>query len=61
MRRGLQRATQGFGCEVLVESCGNDIRQVLKSLLALEGEAKVTPDGLCPYVWVEGLAITGEA
>ena len=38
-----------------------DIRQVLKSLLAFEGEAQVTPDGLCPHVWVEGLAITGEA
>jgi PmbA protein len=38
-----------------------DIRQVLQSIVGFEGEAKVTPDGLCPLVWVEGLSITGEA
>jgi len=29
--------------------------------IGFEGDAKVTPDGLCPMVWVEGLSITGEA
>ena len=38
-----------------------DIRQVLKAIVGFEGEAKVTPDGLCPMVWVEGLSVTGEA
>ncbi len=38
-----------------------DIRQVLKAIVGFEGDAKVTPDGLCPMVWVEGLSITGEA
>lgn len=38
-----------------------DIRQVLKAIVGFEGEAKVTADGLCPMVWVEGLSITGEA
>ena len=38
-----------------------DIRQVLKAIIGFEGTAKVTPDGLCPLVWVEGLSITGEA
>jgi len=38
-----------------------DIRQVLKAIAGFEGEAKVTPDGLCPMVWVEGLSVTGEA
>ncbi len=38
-----------------------DIRQLLKAIVGFEGEAKVTPDGLCPHVWVEGLSITGEA
>ena len=37
-----------------------DIRTVLRSILALEGNP-CSPDGLCPYIWVEGLAITGEA
>ena len=38
-----------------------DIRTVLRSIVSLEGEPEVTPDGLCPHVWVEGLASTGEA
>ena len=38
-----------------------DIRQVLKAIVGFEGEAKITPDGVCPMVWVEGLSITGEA
>ncbi len=37
-----------------------DIRTVLKTILALEVEPLVTPGGICPYVWVEGLSITGE-
>jgi len=38
-----------------------DIRAVLKALIGFEGHAKVTPDGVCPFVWVEGLSVTGEA
>jgi len=38
-----------------------DIRTVLNSLVGFEGIAKVTPGGLCPWVWVEGLSVTGEA
>lgn len=38
-----------------------DIRTLLKTLVGFEGAAKVTPDGLCPQVWVGGLSITGEA
>jgi PmbA protein len=38
-----------------------DIRQVLQAIVGFEGDAKITPDGLCPHVWVEGLSITGEA
>ena len=38
-----------------------DIRSLLQAIVGFEGEAKVTPDGLCPHVWVEGLSITGEA
>ena len=38
-----------------------DIRSVMKAIVGFEGQAKVTPDGLCPLVWVEGLSITGEA
>lgn len=38
-----------------------DIRTLLRSILALEGPPVLTPSGLCPHVWVEGLSITGEA
>ncbi len=38
-----------------------DIRSLLKAIVGFEGPAKVTPDGLCPHVWVEGLSITGDA
>lgn len=38
-----------------------DIRTLLQSILALEGEPVLTPSGLAPHVWVEGLSITGEA
>ncbi len=38
-----------------------DIRSVLQSIVGFEGDAKVTPDGLCPLVWVEGLSVTGDS
>jgi len=38
-----------------------DIRQVLQAIVGFEGDAQITPDGLCPHVWVDGLSITGEA
>jgi PmbA protein len=38
-----------------------DIRTLLKGLVGFEGDAKITPDGVCPSVWVDGLSITGEA
>jgi PmbA protein len=33
----------------------------MKAIVGFEGIAKITPDGLSSYVWVEGLSITGEA
>ncbi|MFM7676119.1 MAG: TldD/PmbA family protein [Synechococcus sp.] len=44
-----------------VATVAGDIRQVLRSIVGFEGEPLITPDGLCPHVWVEGLSITGEA
>jgi PmbA protein len=38
-----------------------DIRSLLRSLVGFEGSGKATPSGLCPWVWVEGLTITGDA
>ena len=51
------------GERVSVESAtvAGDIREVLNGIVHLEAEAKVTHQGVCPHVWVDGLAITGEA
>jgi PmbA protein len=51
------------GESVSIESAtvAGDIRTVLMSLVGFEGPSKVTPSGLCPWVWVEGLTVTGDA
>ena len=38
-----------------------DIRKLLNAIVGFEGDAKITPDGLCSHVWVEGLSVTGDA
>ncbi len=37
-----------------------DYLTLLKSIVCVESEAKVTPGGVCPRIWVEGLSVTGE-
>jgi PmbA protein len=37
-----------------------DFRELLKSIIYLEKDAELTPSGVCPRVWVDGLSITGE-
>lgn len=37
-----------------------DFLEVLKSIIFVEQEAELTPGGVCPRVWVEGLSVTGE-
>ncbi|MAS28672.1 MAG: peptidase C69 [Synechococcus sp. TMED187] len=51
------------GEKISVESAtvAGDIRQVLSGIVHLEPDAKVTHQGVSPHVWVDGLAITGEA
>jgi PmbA protein len=51
------------GEAISIESAtvAGDIRSVLNAIVGFEGEPRVTPDGLCPLVWVEGLSVTGEA
>ena len=38
-----------------------DIRDVLKSIVQIERTPVVTHEGVCPHIWVDGLAITGDA
>jgi PmbA protein len=37
-----------------------DILKVLKSIIFVETAAEITPKGVCPRVWVDGLSVTGE-
>jgi len=37
-----------------------DFLELLKSIIYVEPEAHLTPGGVCPYVWVDELSITGE-
>ncbi|HEY9625587.1 MAG TPA: TldD/PmbA family protein [Crinalium sp.] len=37
-----------------------DFRDVLKSIIYVEPEEDVTPGGISPRVWVDGLSVTGE-
>jgi len=51
----------GERISVEAATVAGDIRTVLNSLLHLEAESVVTPRGVSPHVWVDGLSITGEA
>jgi PmbA protein len=37
-----------------------DILEVLKSIIFVEPTPELTPSGVCPKVWMEGLSVTGE-
>ncbi|MGA7936630.1 MAG: TldD/PmbA family protein, partial [Kovacikia sp.] len=37
-----------------------DFLDLLKAIIYVEPEAHLTPGGVCPYIWVDGLSITGE-
>ncbi len=51
------------GDRVSVESAtvAGDILELLKAIIYVEPNGKVTPSGVAPQIWVEGLSITGEA
>ncbi len=50
------------GEKLSIESAtvAGDFREVLKSIVQVEATEKLTPGGVAPQVWVEGLSITGE-
>ena len=51
----------GERISVEAATVAGDIRDLLRSIVHLEAESVVTHEGVSPYVWVDGLAITGEA
>lgn len=50
------------GEKVSIESAtvAGDFRDLLKAIVAVEATEKLTPGGVAPHIWVEGLSITGE-
>uniref|UniRef100_B8HKT8 Peptidase U62 modulator of DNA gyrase n=1 Tax=Cyanothece sp. (strain PCC 7425 / ATCC 29141) TaxID=395961 RepID=B8HKT8_CYAP4 len=54
------RVHRGEWTSIESATVAGDFLQVLRSLVFVEPQAHVTPGGICPRIWVEGLAITGE-
>lgn len=50
------------GVKTSIESAtvAGDFLELLKSISFVEKEAKLTPGGVCPHIWVDELSITGE-
>lgn len=50
------------GQQTSIESAtvAGDFRDLLKSIIFIAEETELTPSGVCPRVWVEGLSITGQ-
>lgn len=51
---------QGQLTSIESATVAGDILEVLRSLVFVEPEAHLSPAGICPRIWVEGLSITGE-
>jgi PmbA protein len=51
---------QGDRLSVDSATVAGDIRDVLNSIIYVEPEAELTPGGVCPRIWVDGLSVTGE-
>jgi PmbA protein len=51
---------QGKWTSIESATVAGDFLEVLKSIVFVEKEEKVTPGGVCPRIWVDGLSITGE-
>ncbi len=51
------------GVKTSIESAtvAGDFLELLKSIIFVEKEAKLSPSGVCPKIWVDELSITGES
>ena len=54
------RVSKGELVSIESATVAGDFRDLLKSIIFVEQEAEVTPRGVCPRIWVEGLSVTGE-
>ncbi|BAZ04235.1 TldD/PmbA family protein [Calothrix sp. NIES-3974] len=50
------------GVKTSIESAtvAGDFFELMKSIIYVEKEPELTPGGVCPRIWVEGLSITGD-
>jgi PmbA protein len=50
------------GEKVSIEAAtvAGDFLDLLKSIIFVGGEAEITPGGVCPYIWIDSLSITGQ-
>ena len=51
----------GERISVEAATVAGDIRELLHSIVHLESKSVITHQGVSPHVWIDGLAITGEA
>lgn len=51
---------QGERVSVEAATVAGDFREVLKSIVYVEPDGHLTASGVCPYIWVDELSITGE-
>ncbi|MGB0564749.1 MAG: TldD/PmbA family protein [Spirulinaceae cyanobacterium] len=51
---------QGERTSIDSATIAGDIRELLQAIVHIEAEPQITPGGICPRVWVDGLAVTGE-
>ena len=55
------KVKNGIKTSIDAATVAGDISKVLNSIVKIEDEQIVTPQGVSPYIWVENISITGEA
>jgi PmbA protein len=51
---------QGEKISIEAATVAGDFLQLLKLIIFVEEKEQITPGGVCPNIWVEGLSITGQ-
>lgn len=54
------RVNRGEKTSIESATIAGDFRDLLKAIVHVEPELELTPSGVCPRIWVDGVAVTGE-
>lgn len=54
------RLQSGQRTSIESATVAGDFRDLLQAITHVDPVAVVTPGGICPHIWVDGLSITGE-